>query len=373
MKKYDIIAILFAKTSLDARLLNILKVICKDKKVCVISVDEKVFAPQAQDLGCDYLPIYVCPKGRMLFKWRDFTKKVKAFSKKYSAKTILASDFYALPAATAFKKEGSRLLYDSREIYSALGSLHKSPMKQLLISKIEKKYIKKVDEVIVSGEMDAEYLKSYFKHNSPYHVLMNLPSFKEPIQSNFLRDKYKIPADKKIVLYQGALINGRGIELMIDAVKLIDNAVLCILGDGPWKGKLTEMISKENLYGKIYICGVYLYDDLHEITCSGDIGTAFFEPVSFSYQLALPNKLFEYMLAGKAVLASDLPAMRRVYEEFEFGVLLSSKAEAKEVAESINQLIKDSAEYSETLSKAAQRYHYEQQTELVKEIFKSAS
>ncbi len=370
MKNYDVIAILFAKVSLDARLLNVLKIICKEKKVCVISIDEKSFVSQAEEIRCDYVPIYVCRNNRMVFQWIDFTKKVKSFSKKYSAKTILASDLYALPSATFFKGVANRLLYDSREIYSALGSLYKSPIKQFIISRIEKRYIKKVDEIIVSGEIDADYLKSYFKHDLPYHVLMNLPQFKEPIKSNFLRDKYKIPEDKKIVLYQGALINGRGIELIIEAVKLIDNAVLCIIGDGPWKDKLTEMISQENLYGKVYMCGVYSYDDLHEITCSGDIGTAFFEPVSFSYELALPNKLFEYMLAGKAVIASDLPAIRRVYEEFEFGKLLNHRANANEAAEAIKQLIDSLGDYTDTLARATQKYHYEKQTNLVKTIFR---
>jgi glycosyltransferase involved in cell wall biosynthesis len=156
---------------------------------------------------------------------------------------------------------------------------------------------------------------------------------------------------------------------MIEAVKLVDNAVLCILGDGPWKGKLTELVSKENLYGKVYMCGVYSYDDLHEITCSGDIGTAFFEPVSFSYELALPNKLFEYMLAGKPVIASDLPAMRRIYEEFNFGEILNPGVSPQETADKIRKLIENKDAYTNSLHKAAQKYHYERQTDLVKEIF----
>jgi len=371
MKEYDIIAVAFSKPSLDARLINILRLIGDKKKVCVIGFDEKSFAKIAEELKCDYIPIWVCKGRRMIYRWNYFNKSIKAYRKKIKGKTILAADMYSMPAANGLLSPGSRFLYDSREIYSALGSLHKASIKQLFLNIIEKRYIKKVDEIIVSGEMDAEYLKAYFKHDTPYHLLMNLPKYQETAKSDFLRQEFKIAEDKKIILYQGALINGRGIEKMIDAVALVDNAVLCILGEGPSKEDFEKYISENKLFGKAILCGVYPYQMLHEITSSADIGTAFFEPISLSYKLALPNKLFEYIMAELPVIASDLPAIRKIYEEDNFGILASTKSNSKELAQDIEKLIQNPEQYYAALKIAKEKYHYDTQIKTVQEIFLS--
>jgi glycosyltransferase involved in cell wall biosynthesis len=198
---------------------------------------------------------------------------------------------------------------------------------------------------------------------------MNVPPKKDRIESDYLRREFGIAPDKKIIIYQGALINGRGIELVIEAVRNIDHAVLCILGTGPLQEKYREIIEEKSLLGKVILCGTVPYDKLHEITCSGDVGTAFFEPVSKSYELALPNKLFEYFAAGLPVLASDLPAIRDVYEKYEFGKILSTDATPGDIAEALKAILDNPEAYSETLKAASKKYNYDEEAKKLGGIF----
>ena len=67
----------------------------------------------------------------------------------------------------------------------------------------------------------------------------------------------------------------------------------------------TERLAKDlNVSERVHFCGVVPYRELHQWTCSADIGIVFIEPISFSYKLALPNKLFEYLYCEKPVIAS---------------------------------------------------------------------
>ena len=63
--------------------------------------------------------------------------------------------------------------------------------------------------------------------------------------------------------------------------------------------------------------------NLLEITSSADIGLALIKPLSISYKYALPNKLFEYAIAGIPCLASNLPNMIYYINRFNLGKTVS--------------------------------------------------
>lgn len=372
-KKYDIVAVAFSRPSLDARLINILRGIGGRKSVCVFGLDDKDFFGMSKELNCKYIPAEVClgkKNQRMLGRLVEFGKFVKQYRNYIKADIVLAADFYSLPTATGFKTDDNLLLYDSREIYSGLGSLHNAPIKQFALTRVEKHYIKRVDEVIVSASPDAEYLKKHFKHNLPYHVLMNVPPERKPVESEYIRKEFKIVPESRVILYQGALINGRGIYKTVEATKKIDNAVAVIFGVGPEEDNLRKKIEDENLYGKIILGGSVPYDKLHEVTCSADLGIAFFEPVSKSYELALPNKLFEYISAGIPVLASNLPAIAEVFKEYKIGSLLPSDTDIDTFATEIEKLLNNKDSYKAELKRAAERYNYSGESEKLPAIFR---
>jgi len=79
-----------------------------------------------------------------------------------------------------------------------------------------------------------------------------------------------------------------------------------LLGDGGYEKTLLNEAKLLKVDKRVIFCGKVDYDLLHEYTCSADAGLCFIQPVSISYQYALPNKLFEYIMAG-------IPVLRAIY------------------------------------------------------------
>src|SRR3989442_853323 len=105
--------------------------------------------------------------------------------------------------------------------------------------------------------------------------------------------------------------------------------------------------------------------ELLDWTASADIGLAIL-PLDFSVavQNMLPNKFFEYLMAGLPVLASPLRAIAEIIEANDVGQVLNS-LEPIDVAESINAILADKEGLARmrrnALIAAQQEFHWEKE------------
>ena len=75
---------------------------------------------------------------------------------------------------------------------------------------------------------------------------------------------------------------------------------------------LIQKISKE--YKNIYFHKAVSPDVLLDYTSSADFGISTIEDSCLSYRYCLPNKMFEYLMAGIPVIVSNLYEMKRLVE-----------------------------------------------------------
>lgn len=355
MKTVTIIS--YSNPNQDSRTLNFLRSVIKmDLNINLISLNT------ININNVNSYNIEIDKKSRFLFNWMNFYRE--SIKLNIEGDIFLAADLYSLPTAVKFaSRNNTKLIYDSREIYSQLGTLSSQVLKQNLITKIEKHYIKYVDEIIVSGELDATYLKNHFKHTIEYSIIMNVPQKFNLKISNILRDKYNLQK-KKIIIYQGAILKGRGIEKSIEAFINKSDYALIIIGSGPYLDEFKRKYKYEN----IIFTGAVDYDKLLQFTASADLGLALFEDISFSYKLALPNKLFEYAMANIPIIASDLPAIRNIYNEFEFGILLKYPFSSDEIYKAVNSIFNDPIRYKNVLKPMAEKYNYKNEEQKIRDL-----
>jgi glycosyltransferase involved in cell wall biosynthesis len=224
---YDFCFIAVNDLETDARTLNLTRMLSKHGcKICIIALGNTDNNDSKSD-NIDIFHINPSKAKRASVRILDFYSTLR---KKYSnieSKYYIAEDLYSLPYASKLaKKFLGKLIYDSREIYSALGPLNGKSLKQYLLTKLEARYIKNVDGIIVSGELDAEHLKSIYNQDTPISVIKNLPSYKDRFESKILRNKFGIPVTSSILLYQGMILPGRGLKPIIAALPVIDKAVI---------------------------------------------------------------------------------------------------------------------------------------------------
>jgi glycosyltransferase involved in cell wall biosynthesis len=128
------------------------------------------------------------------------------------------------------------------------------------------------------------------------------------------------------LLFVGTLIGDRGVVLTVRAMPKIlrefPGAVLIVVGDGPERPKIEAAIQELGLGKSVRMMGWQNHADLAPYYPHSDIGLLPFLDGSH-VRITFANKLFDYMGAGLAVLASDLPPMRRVLEETDSGALFA--------------------------------------------------
>jgi glycosyltransferase involved in cell wall biosynthesis len=74
------------------------------------------------------------------------------------------------------------------------------------------------------------------------------------------------------------------------------------------------------------------HDEVVKFVREADCGLCLIEDVSLSDRLCLPNKLFEYAFAGVPILASRLPEIARVVQQYDLGACCDNDADSIEAA-----------------------------------------
>jgi glycosyltransferase involved in cell wall biosynthesis len=298
---------------------------------------------------------------RAIFRVIEFWLKSILLMIRVKANIYIASDLYSLPNAfIAGRLNKAWLVYDSRELYSNIAALANRRFAQRVWDFIERVLIKRVDATITVNESISEIISRIYGIPRPI-VLMNCPFYQEVKRTNLLREICQIPETKKVVLYQGGLQRGRGISRLIDLIQTLPECVLILMGDGPLKKELAAKI--ETLQGKVYLVDAVPVDRLLHHTASADVGICMIEYYGLSYYLSLPNKLFEYVMAGVPVVASDFPEMRRIVSEYRIGET-ANPTDVIEIAEKIRKLLEPERhdETAENCKSAAKKLNWESES-----------
>lgn len=267
-----------------------------------------------------------------------------------NAKILFAEDVYTLPFVGFIGKiKGKKVIYNSREFYAFLGGLTDRKKLQMAIAEIERLFIKFTDLVLTTGKMDSEFLEKLYKLNNTC-VIRNIPLKKKTDEVIDFRNMLNIEKSKTILLYQGVLLKGRGVETILHVVSKLPMCDLVILGDGVLKDKLVSITKQLNIENRVHFLGTIIHKDLDKYTAGADIGFCLIENISISYYYALPNKLFEYINAKVPVIGSNLPQIKQIVEDYKLGEIIeidniSFDKKVDRIVDCVNKMLFDKQKY----------------------------
>ncbi|GAA2177724.1 hypothetical protein GCM10009784_29330 [Arthrobacter parietis] len=125
-----------------------------------------------------------------------------------------------------------------------------------------------------------------------------------------------LPLGAPIVLYQGGLAAGRGLDVLVAATAGFPEGVHTVLvGSGRQRDELGRQAEELGLADRVHFIPAVLPHELPAYTAGASVGVIPYQPVSDNNFMALPNKVFEYTGVGLPFAASDLPELRRIAEE----------------------------------------------------------
>ena len=245
-----------------------------------------------------------------------------------SSDILISNDLDTLPANFfASKIRNTALVYDSHELFTEVPELINRPITQKIWKTMEAWMLPSIKTAYtVSRQIKAYYFDNY---GIEMELIRNFPLY--------------IPTDKptskeNIILYQGALNIGRGLEELIQAMQYVENALLHIAGSGDIELKLKQLCRELDIEHKVVFLGRIPLEELREHTLKAKLGLSIEKSLGLNYQFALPNKVFDYIHAGVPVLYSDLIEVKKVLADFEVGEELKS-IQPKELAGQIQEML----------------------------------
>jgi glycosyltransferase involved in cell wall biosynthesis len=254
------------------------------------------------------------------------------------------------------KSPGAHLVYDSHELQTERNRM--TPKERNIAVATEGTYLRMADAMIVASPSWIEWnRKLHGTVPDPSVTIINVPPITEVVRSNLFRDELDIPRTRSILLYQGSIQENRGIEPAIEAVKLLDDVVLVVVGYGHHKPVLEAYVSAEGLSDIVLFYGSIPNEDLIRYSASADIGLANIENSSVSYYTSLPNKLFEYAMADIPVIGSDSPEIGRVVQEERIGEVCDPE-DAAAIAIAVRRILENPQRYRPGLARAREKYNW---------------
>jgi glycosyltransferase involved in cell wall biosynthesis len=177
-------------------------------------------------------------------------------------------------------------------------------------------------------------------------LIRNIPAYQAVSRSDRLRQHLGLGPGVRLALYQGGFQSYRGLDRLIRAAAFVEHdIVIVIMGKGSEQRlfELETLIASEGVADRVKILPPVPYAELLDWTASADIGLIIHLPDhSLNIKMCLPNKLFEYLMAGLPVLSSQLDAIVEVIKTYDVGQIVSSVAPA-EIGAAVNTMLADRA------------------------------
>jgi glycosyltransferase involved in cell wall biosynthesis len=260
-----------------------------------------------------------------------------------------------------------KLVYDSHEVQTSRTGYDSG-----IYGKLEGWLIKKIDTMMVENDTRAKFNEDLYGFYP--NVVHNYP-FKQigkGTEKVSIHEMFGLPKDEKILLYQGGIQTGRGLDKLIDAVPLFKEGTLVLVGDGKIKKDLIKKVEEMNLTERVKFIPKAPLADLPKYTRNAYLGFQVLNNVCFNHWSASSNKLFEYMMSGVPVVACNFPEIKRVVQDEEVGICVDPH-DYQDIARAVNLLLEDKSlreKLSKNCLKAKNKYNWEEETEIFLNVYR---
>ncbi|MBK7221131.1 MAG: glycosyltransferase [Saprospiraceae bacterium] len=238
--------------------------------------------------------------------------------------------YYAVDADTlagvglAAKLKRIQYVFDSHEWFTEVPELEQKNGVKKIWSAIESWAIPGASLCLTVNESLANLFQ--LKWQKPFHAILNVPVHSVELPS--LEPVF-------VIIYQGAVNKGRGLECAIDAMQYLENYTLQIAGDGDLKEELENYIGSLPWKDRIRFLGKLTPDELKSQTKKARYGLNLLDGKSKNYYYSLANKFFDYWQAGIPSINMDFPEYRRFNDKYNVGLIIS-ELNSKNLANLIN-------------------------------------
>jgi len=229
------------------------------------------------------------------------------------------------------KRDGKKVIYDVHENLP-MDILHSKPYlptwvrrgMSVVARKLEDRAGKRFDAIITVTDS----------------FTSRFPAGKATVVQNYpiLEESQKAPTgarNRSSILFTGGFAVTRCAREIVDALEFLPEANLIVAGPCRSEALLDELKAKPG-WSRVRFDGILKRDELDRLFAESSIGLVLNAPRPDYIEIST-NKLFEYMLAGLPVIASQIPSWQKIVEEVGCG-LIADTTSPEAIAKAVRYL-----------------------------------
>lgn len=283
-------------------------------------------------------------------------------------------------------------IYDAHELFTEMKEVKSRPAVQKIWMRVERWAVPQYAHGYTVSQSIVEELRR--RYRVEYELIRNVPLLRDAAEGEPGYVGMGEPADtrgkgkrdgksleaweggwmdkERFILYQGAVNEARGLELLIPAMQGIDCRLL-ICGAGNLMEVCGELVRQYGMEEKVTLAGPVHPADLAEITRKAYIGINLVEPYGLNQYYSLANKFFDYIHAAVPQVTMDFPEYRQVNDKYAIGLLLG-EINVKKITEAINNLLENDVlhnMFQENCKQARLVYNWQEEEKKLIRLYKN--
>jgi glycosyltransferase involved in cell wall biosynthesis len=327
-----------------------------------------VFAEQVMD-GVRILRAYIYPALHRSYVWRTISFLSFMFSSVWTALRVRDVDlvmgttppiFQAVSAWFVSWIRRKPFLLEVRDLWPEFGvsmGVLRNPIVIALARGLEKFLYARATHILVNSPAYREYM---IAKGVPENKVTYIPygtdvdMFNPQVDGSSIRDELGLQ-EKFVVLYAGALGQANDIDTVLRAagrLKSNDKIYFVLFGDGKKRPRLETEAERMKL-SNVLFAGVRPKKDMPSVVASADVCLAILQDIPM-FRTTYPNKVFDYMAAGRATVLVIDGVSRQLIESSNGGVFVQP-GDDEMLAGIILELSKDS-EHVQQMGRNAREY-----------------
>jgi glycosyltransferase involved in cell wall biosynthesis len=280
---------------------------------------------------------------------------------------IHCHDLWVLPSASfAALLKNCSLVYDAHEYYGGLNIFNNRPVRKNIWMILEWISIPLVDALVTVSEPLGEFYRKRYPKLHRVEIIKNVPKYEKLERS----EKFRSSVFTHTIIFHGHFKPGRGLEKLVKAMVNLPGVRLILVGGGELKNTLHALVNDLQLKNIEFVDYIN-QNQLISHAAKADMGIVMFEPTSQNYSYALPNKFFEYIMAGLPVLTSNIETLKYYIDKYELGRTVDP-GNVKEISNIINIMLSDNSNLQKWKSNClqlARECNWENESKILENLY----
>ncbi|MHB1738785.1 MAG: glycosyltransferase, partial [Actinomycetes bacterium] len=293
----------------------------------------------------------------------DTTATFSALLTRLTPDVVHAHDPRALPVALSVARPRpgrarTRVVYDARENWAGFPPEEQGPRRaHAALVALERDLAPQADLVLTVAEPIRDELVRRWRLTRPPTVLLNAPVRRlRPARGpDGLRAAAGLDDHGPVAVYSGGISGPRGVDVLIDALPDVPELHVVLVPvpyPHPDLDRLLAHAETRGVRDRLHLVAPVDSEQVVDFLTDADIGVHPLRAGSANHEMAMPNKLFEYLHAGLALVVTDTASMGGFVRNHGIGETFAD-GDPADLARALRAVLADRGRYTDPARRAA--------------------